>query len=77
MIVRIGVTYSSKEIEVEVGDDVGRDSVVKDVEAALAGGKVLWLPDRKGRTVGIPADKIAYLEIGTEAGERRVGFSAI
>jgi hypothetical protein len=75
--VRIGVVFSSKEIEVEMADDTEHESIVRDVEAALGdGGSVLWLVDRKGRRVGVAADKIAYVELGAEAGERRVGFAA-
>jgi hypothetical protein len=75
MDVRIGVIYTPKEIEVELADDAA-DQVVKDVEKALSGGSgVLWLTDRRGRRVGVPADKVAYIELGSPAEERRVGFS--
>ena len=37
---------------------------------------MLWLTDRRGRKVGVPADKVAYVDIGADAGERRVGFAA-
>ncbi|HEX2698711.1 MAG TPA: DUF3107 domain-containing protein [Acidimicrobiales bacterium] len=74
MEVRIGVTHA-KEIELEMSDD--GDSVKKAVEAAMsAGDKLLWLTDRKGRRVGVPAAKIAYVEIGSSSDERRVGFGA-
>ena len=36
---------------------------------------VLWVTDRRGRRVGVPADKLAYIELGTPAEERRVGFA--
>jgi hypothetical protein len=73
--VRIGVTHTPKEIELELADD--GDDVVKVVEAALsAGDKVLWLTDRKGRRVGVPAAKVAYVEIGSPHEDRRVGFGA-
>ena len=75
MDVRIGVTYTPKEIEVELPDDADRDAIVKDVEAALAGTDgILWLTDRRGRTIGVPAAKIAYIEIGSPKEDRRVGF---
>ena len=76
MDVRIGVTYTPREIEVELGDDTDGDKLVKEVEAAVgkSGGGMLWLTDRKGRRVGVPADKVAYVEIGSPAEERRVGF---
>jgi hypothetical protein len=77
--VRIGVTQVPREIEVDLGDDTDRNDVVKQVDAALADadkGSILWLTDRKGRQVGIPAAKVAYIEIGSPADERRVGFGA-
>jgi hypothetical protein len=75
--VRIGVTYTGKEIELELGDDADRDTIVSQVEAALGnGGKVLWLTDKRGRSVGVPADKVAYVEIGSPGDDRRVGFGA-
>ena len=73
MEVRIGVTYTTREIEVEKADG-SRDQVVKDIEAALSGEGVLWLTDRRGRTVGVPASKLAYVEIAPHE-DRRVGFA--
>jgi hypothetical protein len=74
MDVRIGVTHTPREIEVEL-DDADGDKLVKDVEAALSkGSNMLWVTDRKGRRVGIPAEKVAYIEIGSPSEERRVGF---
>ena len=77
MEVRIGVIYTAKEIEVEVTDETDRDELVSAVEASVARGSMLWLTDRRGRKVGVPADKVAYVDIGAEAGERRVGFAAL
>jgi hypothetical protein len=75
--VRIGVTYTGKEIELELADDADRQQVVSQVESALAnGGKVLWLTDKRGRSVGVPSDKVAYVEIGSPGDDRRVGFGA-
>lgn len=75
MDVRIGVTYTAKELEVEMPDGTAADAVKADVEAALSGGGVLWLTDRKGRNVGVPAEKIAYVDLGAEASDRRIGFA--
>ena len=73
MVVRIGVTYTAKEIEVDL-DDVDGDELVKVIEEAMADeAKVLWLTDRRGRRVGVPSAKVAYIEIGGQE-ERRVGF---
>lgn len=77
MDVRIGVTYTGKEIELELADDADRQKVVSDIEAALANGNsVLWLTDKRGRSVGVPSDKVAYVEIGSPGDDRRVGFGA-
>ena len=78
MDVRIGVTYTPKEIEVELSDDTDRDQLIATIEDAVsAEAKVLWLTDRRGRRVGVPSSKVAYIEIGADAGDRRVGFSAL
>jgi hypothetical protein len=76
--VRIGVTYTPKEIEVEVSDDTDRDQLIKTIEDAVGSdGRMLWLTDRRGRSVGVPSSKLAYVEIGADTSERRVGFSAL
>jgi hypothetical protein len=75
--VRIGITHTPKELEVEMGDDADRDQVVSDIEKLLkTGDGVLWLTDKKGRRVGIPVVKVAYVEVGAPSSERRVGFGA-
>ena len=74
MDVRIGVSQTAKEIDVELPDDVDADAVKASLDAALAEGGSFWLTDRKGRQVGIPAEKVAYIEIGTNDGDRRIGF---
>ena len=74
MDVRIGVTQAPRELSVEVPDDE-RDEVTAQIEKALAGkADVLWITDKKGRRVGVPAAKIAYVEVGTPDGDRRIGF---
>ena len=76
MDVRIGIVESPKELEVELADDADPQGVIGDIEAALGGAGVLWLTDRKGRRVGVPAGKVAYVEVGAPAADRRVGFGA-
>jgi len=74
--VRIGVIYSPREIEVDVDNDA--DEVTSEVEKVLQdGAPILWLTDRRGKRVAIVADKITYVEVGSDSGERRVGFSAL
>jgi len=72
--IRIGVTQAAREISLEQADDE-RDATKAKVEAALSGAvDVLWLVDKKGRTIGVPAAKISYVEIGSVEGDRRIGF---
>ena len=74
MDIRIGVTQAAREISLEQADDE-RDATKAKVEAALSGAvDVLWLVDKKGRTIGVPSTKIAYVEIGSVEGDRRIGF---
>ncbi len=77
MEVRIGIIHTAKELEIELAEDAERDTIIADVEAALSRREgVLWLTDRRGRRVGIPAAQVAYVEVGAPANERRVGFGA-
>lgn len=76
MDVRIGVTYSPKQLDIELADDADAKAIKADVESVLAKGGVVWITDRKGRQVGVPSDKIAYVEIGTPDDDHRIGFGA-
>ena len=73
--VRIGVTQAPRELTIELADDADRDDLKSRVEAALAGAAdVLWITDRRGKDVGVPAGKIAYVEVGSAEGDRKIGF---
>lgn len=77
MDVRIGIIQTAKELDVELGADVGREELLADIEAALASvDGVLWLTDKRGRRVGVPSAKVAYVEVGGTSDDRRVGFGA-
>jgi hypothetical protein len=70
--VRIGIQNVQRELMVETSMSQ------HDVEAALtaavaADDGVFILPDEKGGKVLVPADKIAYVEVGA-LDSRRVGF---
>jgi hypothetical protein len=74
---RIGVTYSPRELELALRDDVDRAELKRQVDSVLGGdGGVLWVTDRKGREIAVPADKIAYVEIGSASDARPMGFSS-
>ncbi|MDA8148731.1 MAG: DUF3107 domain-containing protein [Actinomycetota bacterium] len=75
MDVRIGIVQSVKELDVELGGDVDRDKLLAEIESTLATeGTMLWLTDRKGRRVGVPSAKVAYVEVDPPVADRRVGF---
>ena len=63
MEVKIGVQHAQRELVLDT------DSTPEDVEKllgdALADHGVLHLKDVKGRAVIVPADKIAYVELGS------------
>ena len=75
MDIRIGITHGGRELNVEIDDDAAADAAAA-LESALSGDEsVLWLNDRSGRRVGVPIDKLAFLELGP-TGDRRIGFAA-
>lgn len=75
MEVKIGVQHTPREIVLESGQSA--EDVESAVADALAGkAKLLSLTDEKGRKVLVPAERIAYVEIG-EPTTRRVGFGTL
>ena len=74
MEVKIGVQHAPREIVIESEQSTGE--IQKAVSAALTGAeKLLSLTDAKGRKVLVPADRLAYVEIG-EPAKHKVGFGA-
>ncbi|HEX7189786.1 MAG TPA: DUF3107 domain-containing protein [Actinomycetes bacterium] len=75
MEVRIGVQHATRELVIDSGEST--EAITEAVSAALAGKtEILSLEDERGRRVVVPADKLAYVEIG-EPESRRVGFGAM
>lgn len=74
MDVRIGVTQTAKELDIELPDGADADELKAAIDKALADGTTLWVTDRKGRQVGVPGEKIAYIEVGRPDDGRRIGF---
>jgi hypothetical protein len=35
---------------------------------------MLWVTDRHGKRIGVPVDKVAYVEVGS-GDNRRIGFA--
>ena len=75
MNIRIGIVQSMKEIEVDMPANESADELKARISAVLGSDEVLWLTDAKGRTLGVPAARIAYIELATPT-ERVVGFGA-
>jgi hypothetical protein len=74
--VRIGIIQTAKELDIELDPAARREEVLASIEKALAdSAAVLWLTDKRGRRIGVPSSRVAYVEIG-ETDERRVGFGA-
>ncbi|MFC5266992.1 uncharacterized protein DUF3107 [Kribbella orskensis] len=75
MEVKIGVQHANRELVLE--SEQSPEEVEQAVADALAGKSgLLQLTDEKGRKVLVPADRLAYVEIG-EVSIRKVGFGAI
>ena len=76
MEVRIGVVHTPKELTLEIEDGV--EDAFKMIDKAVKGGDAMvWLTDSKGRRVGVALDKLAYIEVDSEEGSKRVGFGSI
>lgn len=75
MEVKIGVQHVNRELVLE--SEQSPDEVQTQVSNALSGkSNLLELTDDKGRRILVPADRLAYVEIG-EVSIRKVGFGAI
>ncbi|MFJ9864624.1 DUF3107 domain-containing protein [Streptomyces sp. NPDC101165] len=75
MEVKIGVQHAPREIVLESGQSA--EDIERVVAEALAGkSQLLSLVDERGRRVLVPADRLAYVEIG-EPTVRKVGFGTL
>jgi predicted RecB family endonuclease len=73
MEIRIGVVHTAKELSLELDGTV--EELVGTIDKVLADGTpMLWVTDSKGRRVGIPATRVAYVEIDADGANKRVGF---
>ncbi len=69
------MTQAPREINVELAEDADRDELKSRIEAALSGATdVLWIVDKRGKDVAVPSAKIAYIELGSADGDRKIGF---
>lgn len=77
MDIRIGISESPREIDLELPEGMTQDEVVATLEASISSGSpIIWITDRKGHKLGVFASKLAYVEVGATKEERRVGFGA-
>jgi hypothetical protein len=75
MEVKVGVKGVARELVVET--DLTPEEVAALVRGCASESEAMFdLADSKGRRVLVPADKLAYVEIG-EQEARRVGFGAM
>lgn len=71
MRARIGIADTGREIEVEVGN---KDEIVRRLESAYNDGvSILWFQDTKGDDIGVPLERIAFIEL-VESPDKAVGF---
>jgi hypothetical protein len=73
MEVKIGVVHTAREIVFD--SPLTADEVTAAITKALKDETLLSLEDDRGRQVLVPADRIAYVELGVPA-TRRVGFAS-
>lgn len=71
--VKIGMQMAPRELVVETPNSA--QEIEQALAAALEAGGLFVLADDKGGTVLVPADKIAFVELG-RAEPRRIGFGA-
>lgn len=77
MDVRLGVSFTTKELVVDLGDDTDVDDVRSQIDSAMENAEgMLWLTDRKGRRVGVPVARLGYVEIDSPEAAHRVGFGS-
>jgi hypothetical protein len=72
--VRIGIQSVPRELILDT--NVEPDDIERALSVAVTEGTLLVLFDDKGGKVMVPADKIAYVEVGAGPG-RRVGFGTL
>ncbi len=62
MEIKIGVQHASRELTLESEETA--EAVEKQVAESLSGGPLLAHTDSRGRRILVPAERLAYVEIG-------------
>ena len=77
MEVLVGVQARDGALHVQVADE-DVDRIKAELEQSVVDGerRIIWVKHKDGRTLGIPVDKIAFVEFCERSGGRTVGFSA-
>jgi hypothetical protein len=72
--IKIGIQHVARELTVDTDSTAAQ--VEADLRKALTDGTLIAITDEKGRKVLIPADKVAYVDLGQEK-TRPVGFGSL
>jgi hypothetical protein len=72
MKVRLGILNTDKLVELEVDDP---KAFKEEIEKAVEAGGLGWFTDSKGRSVGVPARNIAFVELEDSEESQTVGFA--
>ncbi|KRF00288.1 ATP-binding protein [Nocardioides sp. Soil777] len=62
MEVKIGVQHAPRELVVET--DASPEDIEAQLTEAVTSSSLFRFTDTRGRTIAVPGDKIAYVEIG-------------
>lgn len=71
MEVKIGIQMAPRELVIETA--ASAEDIKQTLAAALGEHKIFVVTDKRGGTVLVPGDKIAYVELD-QSEPRRVGF---
>ncbi len=76
--VRIGVTYSAREIELQLADDTDREELREQIDETLCRDDSACCGSPTGGAVSsvCPSAKVAYVELGSDGDGRSIGFSS-
>lgn len=73
MEVKIGIQMAPRELVVETASSA--EDIQRALTDALADNKLFVIVDKRGGTVLVPGEKIAYVELD-QAEPRRIGFGS-
>ncbi|MXX01357.1 MAG: DUF3107 domain-containing protein [Acidimicrobiia bacterium] len=74
MKIKVGIAHTNRVIEIDSQDAEG---IRSRIEEAFAGSQpMVWLQDSDGTRIGIPRDKLAFVEFESDEEPSGVGFAA-